>query len=138
MKHRIDRDNLLQDILAEEEPAGFREDLLNQTLQLARRRRQFRQARAAVLPTLLILTLLLVVRLSRTPADFPIQSFKVYVVRTEPPPPGTFLETKLLPPERLVVSIASANTVATAGPGSPPREIDDDELLELASPNPVV
>src|SRR5665213_1077369 len=48
MSDRNNKENLLNEVLAEASPAGFREALLGETLRLARRRRHFRQTRQTI------------------------------------------------------------------------------------------
>jgi hypothetical protein len=138
MNDHYKNEPLLNDILAEETPAGFREALLDQTLRLAWRRRQVRRVRVAALPIALIAGVFFLVWHARTPTG-PSQSLsKPYeVVQTQPLPPEAVLETRPVPPANLVIT-AGADVITTAAAGYRAKEIDDEELLELAAPNPAV
>ena len=139
MNDRAKKERLLNEILAEETPAGFREVLLEDTLRLARRRRHFRQTRRAVSALAVVAGLALVVWRSLMPTGIPPEPSRPYVlVRTQPLPPQAVVDTQPLSPANLVSSSATAGVVTTAAAGYRSLEIDDDELLELAAPNPVV
>jgi hypothetical protein len=138
-----DRDHLLDDILAE--PGGsseLRDALLNRTLRQVKRRRRVRRARWAgsvllVLPALVLL--MWHVHLPEAPkaASHPAPYL---LVRTEPMPRSTLLETHPLATSGLVVSAPSPNLATiTTHPESPGyREIDDATLLALAGTNAAV
>jgi hypothetical protein len=139
MNDRKHNEHLLDDILAEEAPVGFREALLRDTLHLARRRRRFRQVRRATSALAVAAGLFFVVWHSVAPRRGPPEPPAPYVlVRTHPLSPGVLLESQPLSPGSLVTSAATADVVTTAAAGYRPREIDDEELLALAAPNPVV
>lgn len=139
MNDRRDRESLLNDILAEEAPPGFREDLLGGTLRLVRRRRRARRARQAALVLAVVAGVCLAVWRPRTPTVLPPAPARPYaLVRTQPVAAGAWLESKPFSPAGVVASAATAQVVTTAVAGYRSRAIDDDELLDLAAPNPVV
>jgi hypothetical protein len=131
-------ERLLADILGEGVSADFREGLLNEMLQHARRRRRFRQVRgaASALAVLAVLGLLVWDQFpsGRAPAGFPAKPYAV--VRTQPLPPTAWVRTKPLAPASLVASVKTGNIVSTPATGSLIRELNDDELLALV-PRPV-
>jgi hypothetical protein len=131
MNNRPHNEHLLNDVLAEETPAHFRDALLNQTLGLARRRRHIRRVRLAAFPLALILSAFLLVWHAGTPTR-PYE-----LVRTQPLPPEAVLGTRPLPSDSVVTSRPTA-IIATATTRSQILEINDEELLDLAAPNPVV
>jgi hypothetical protein len=139
MSDRSHNERLLNDILAEQGLAGFRGLLLDHTLRLARRRRHLRQARVVSLSVALFLGLLALVRYWPAPTtSFPTSSTPDLVVRTSPLGPVAFVQTHPLHPANLVASSSPADILSTASAGFRAREINDEELLELAAPNPVV
>jgi hypothetical protein len=132
-------ERLLTDILAEEAPAGFRAALLDDTLRLARRRRHYRQAHRVVTGLALVLGLFFISWHWFVPASRSPESSKPYVVfRTQPLPPQALIRTQSLPPAGLVASTLATNVMTTADAGYHTRELDDEELLALAAPKPVI
>jgi hypothetical protein len=133
-----DSERLLNDVLADESSAGFREALLGETLRLARRRRRWRKTRqiggalalVAVVAALIWRTL--PPRIS-TPAR-PAQSYQL--VRSRPFPTERIVTTQPVPAGQLAASFAAANLVRTTASSGRYREIGDDELLALAGPRP--
>ncbi len=139
MSDRPDNEQLLRDIFAEDTPPGFRETLLDSTLSLARRRRRFRQARRSLAATGLVLAVFLAAWRWLMPSTRLPESARPYVlVRTQPLPPQAVIATRPLLPTSLVASSATPNVLTTARAGYRVDEIDDEELLALAAPNPVV
>ena len=133
MNDSSQRHRLLTDVLGEGISADFREDLLNQTLRLARRRRHFRQARRAASALAVLVGLgLLFWRHVPTVLSPASLSAKPYVlVRTQPLPPAAWVATRPLSPANLLVSVRTSSIVITAKASVPVREINDDELLAL-------
>jgi hypothetical protein len=133
MKPRPDQEQLLSDVLASGADIGFREALLGETLLLARRRRQWRQARRGV-------TTLVVLALAATgvwwallpDAAEPWSAMGCQVVHSQPLRPDELVATKPLAPDQLIASVATKDMVITVSGGF--REIGDDELLALAAP----
>ena len=139
MNDRPDSERLLSDILAEDAPVGFREELLANTLRLARRRRHTRQTRRAVAALAIVLSLFFVAWHWLTPAARSPEPARRYVlVRTRPLPPQAFIQTQPLARAAVVASRRVADILTTADGGYRAREIEDEELLALAAPNPVV
>jgi len=137
MNDHADKERLLSDVLAEE--TSFREALLENTLRLARRRRHARQARQTFLSLALLLGVSFLARRALTPPGRSSEPAKAYVVvRTQPLPQQALMHTHALPASSLVASIPPINILTTAGAGYRVREIDDEELLALAKPTPVV
>jgi hypothetical protein len=139
MNNRANNERLLSEILAEDTPAGFREDLLAHTLRLARRRRLTRQARLALVPLALVMGLSFLAWHKLTPnGRFPEPARAYVLVHTRPLPPQAYVQTQRLAAAELVGSRPAADILTTAGSGYRAREIDDEELLALAAPNSVV
>jgi hypothetical protein len=126
-------ERLLADVLGEGISAAFRQDLLNDTLRLARRRRSVRQARgaAAALAVLVAFGLLVWHQFppGRSPFTLPAKSYAL--VRTQPLPPAAWAETRPFPSSSTVPSVRTDKIIATAQAGSPVRQLNDDELLAL-------
>ena len=95
----------------------------------ANRQRTMRQFGPAISTTWRWLT-----PIARSPE--PSQSY--VLIRTQPLPPQALIQTHSLPPASVVASTVTAQILTTAGAGYRTREIDDEELLALATPNPVV
>jgi hypothetical protein len=123
MNHSPDHRHLLAEVLADTSPAGFREALLGETLRLARRRRQWRQARrgAAVIAVLALALGGVWWKLSWPPKAKPTASY--LLVRTQPLSPAQIVTTQPLSPGQLVLTVSGGF-----------REIGDDELLSLVAP----
>jgi hypothetical protein len=133
---------LLGDVLEEGNAPGFREQLLTETLRLARRRRRFRHAgRAGMgIATLALMTLLAWRGLHRVPVSGPLEERKPYMlVSTESLPASAVVETRPLSQAQEVASFATRNVVSTSNAlAVRPKEVSDDELLALCSPRPAV
>jgi hypothetical protein len=127
------RERLLADVLGEGATADFREGFLNETLRLVRRRRRFRQVRAAAsgLAVLAALALLLWPHApsSRGPAPLPAKPYTL--VRTQPLPPAAWVQTQPLPASCIVASVRTDHLITTAEAGVRIRDLTDDELLAL-------
>ncbi len=138
MNDRRDRQNLLNDILAEPDSGDFREGLLSRTLRLARRRRALRQVRRAgsALAAVAVLGLLAWWLRLPSPPPGPVNADKPYIlVRSQPLPESALVETRPLASAGLIASSPSENTriIATRPEDRMFREIDDAALLALAS-----
>ena len=138
MNNPADKERLLDDVLSEAVPADFREALLGETLRLARRRRRFRQARRAVSAVAVLAALTALVWQSLPQRGVvPQAAGKSYVVvRTQPLPVSALVMTQPLSARQLVASVETAGVVETTAGSGNYREINDDELLALASPRP--
>jgi len=138
MNHPTDTEGLLDAVLAEGTPAGFREALLGETLRLARRRRWARQTRraATTLAVLAGLAALVWKNLPLRPATPGATRRSAAVVRTQPLPAAALVLTRPLTRECVVSSALSAPVVQTT-PDGQFRIIDDSELLTLVAPKPV-
>lgn len=138
MTHRTDNERLLDDMLGDASPAGFREALLGETLRLARHRRRFRQTQraAATLAVLGVLAALVSRNLPRHPAVSPPPVVSYEIIHTQPWPVAAIVTTQPLSADRLVASVATADIVQTTATGRGFREIDDDQLLALVAPRP--
>lgn len=142
MNRKTDNE-LLEDVLAEAAPAGFREALLDQTLRVVRRRRRFRHARniAAVFVALALLSIVL--RKASRPSSIaitpppPRPNEKAYtLISTQPLPASSIITT--LPPNT-VTFITSSPTVAVVETTSGHfRIINDQQLLALVAAHPAV
>ena len=140
MNESSEHEDLLLDVLAEESEPGFREALLGQTLKLVRRRRRFRTAwRATSTITAFAGLVLLVGRfLPAPPPISPQPSAKPYVlIRTQPLPPGAVVQTS---PQHFpnLVNSHDVEIILTSSAAHEFRDLDDDQLLELAVPSSVI
>jgi hypothetical protein len=140
-----DDKNLLNEVLAEATPTGFRDAMLNQTLRAVRRRRRWRQTRrATALLTVLLLCGVFVWR--KNPPPKPVVSVptttartaeKSYtLVETRPLPASHIVTTRPLAPGEFVGSTANVKIVETRSGNY--RVINDDELLALVASHPAV
>jgi hypothetical protein len=137
MNHKADHERLLTDALTDSAPAGFREAMLLQTLCLARRRRRFRQTRrvVAALIAVGVVTALIWITSPHHLAT-PRLSIPGYeLVRTQPLPAGVIVTTRPLAADRLIASVMTVKIVHSS---DGIRELNDDELLTLIAPKPVV
>ncbi len=143
MNNRAEQESLLAEVLAEVSPPDFRAALLAETLRLARRRRQFCQARRAVgvLAVAGLLAILAAQQLSKPTTISPPLAKKIVkqsyeLVRTQPLPANALVSTRSFSPAGLAVSVPKVIEVATVGGGF--RRINDDELLALLADKPAV
>jgi hypothetical protein len=143
MNNRTDQENLLTEILAEASPADFRAALLAETLRLARRRRQFRQARrvAGVLAVAGLLAVLVAQQFSKpNPVSKSLAkkiTKKSYeLIHTQPLPARALVFTRSFSPAEFAAPVPRVNEVATISGGF--RLINDDELLALLADKPAV
>ena len=132
-----DTERLLDDTLTEAAPAEFRQALLDHTLRLARRRRYTRQSRRAVL-SLALVTGLLYIGWHWLGWNFGGAAKPYVLVRTESLAQEELVESRPLPMRSLIATAPTQNALTTAEAGYRTREIDDEELLVLAAPNPAV
>lgn len=142
MNRKTDNE-LLDDVLAEAAPAGFREALLDETLRVVRRRRRIRHARniGGVFVVLVLIGAFVFHRALKSPsiavAPVPKTVEKSYtLVRTQPFSVGSIITTRPLASVSFETSTASVIIVATA-PGNF-RPIDDQQLLTLVAAHPAV
>jgi hypothetical protein len=143
MNKRADQENLLAEVLAEASPADFRAAMLAETLRLARRRRQFRQARqtAGVLAVASLLAVFVAQQFSKPTVVSPPFAKKIAkrsyeLVRTEPLPASAIIRTRQFSEVQSAASIPKVIEVATASGGF--RLINDNELLALLADRPAV
>jgi hypothetical protein len=143
MSDRNNKEELLNDVLAEASPDDFRQALLGETLRLARRRRHFRQTRQAI-GVLAVFSLLAIFVMQNWPEQSVIsQPFakkavqtNYKLVRTRPLPESSIITTRQFSDSQLVASISTVVQVSTTSGGF--RQINDDELLALVSGKPAV
>ena len=140
MNESSEHESLLADVLAADSEPGFREALLGQTLKLVRRKRRFRTIRRGTSTIAVFAGLLLLVwRFVPSPPISPQPSAKPYaLIRTQPLPPGAIVQTSPLRFPNLVTSSHDVQIIATSSTAHNFRELDDDQLLELAAPSPVI
>lgn len=143
MNHRTDQENLLAEVLAEASPADFRAALLAETLRLARRRRQFRQARrvAGVLALAGLLSVLVVQQFIKPPVVSPRLAKKItrqsyQLVHTRSLSATALVSTRSFSPTGFAAPVFKTREVATASGGF--RLINDDELLALLADKPAI
>lgn len=129
---------MLAEVMAEAEPAGFRERLLGETLRLAGRRRRMRQFRRfAGALTVMVVIALLAWRLGPSGHGTVALAAATYVtVQTESLPAQAIIRTQPLDPSQLTTSVASIDLVRTTANSGQFQTIGDDELLALAAPRP--
>jgi hypothetical protein len=143
MNHRTDPNRLLAEVLAEAAPADFRAALLAETLRLARRRRQFRQARrvAGVLTVMSLLAVWVAQQFSPPTAIAPARVRPVappvyQLVCTRPLSAGALVSTRKFSDTPSAAPVAGVVGIATVSGGY--RVINDDELLALLADKPAV
>ena len=133
-----DRERLLDDVLAESAPADFRDELLGETLRLARGRRRVRQIRRA--SVVLAVGCLVGILVWRNLPPRGGQSRPVVaggeVIRTQPLPAAAIVRTQPFGAGRVVGSIASVTVIRTEPAGRWLHLLNDDELLAFAAPQP--
>jgi len=142
MSDRNNKENLLNEVLAEASPAGFREALLGETLRLARRRRHFRQTRQAI-GILGVFVLLAIFGRQNWPTQSVVsktvekkstpESYKL--VLTQPLPEDELITTRQSSVQ-LVASTPDVAQISTFSGGF--RQINDNELLALLSGKPAI
>ena len=139
MNPRTDHEELLADVLAEESQAGFSDVLLGETLRLARRKRQWRQVRHAVVTAALLLLAGFGVWQSLPRgkqtielAQPPVAPLPYQLVVSQPLAEAQLVTTQPLITETPLVTEFETPTLRTYGGGF--REVGDDELLALAAP----
>ncbi len=138
MSQTGDKERLLADVLADESAAGFREELLSETLGLVRRRRRTRQAWWAVSGLALLAGLGVLVWRAPLPSPVapPTGERGYAVVRSRPLPTQALVVTQPLAPSRIVGSVSTAEVVLTAASRGNVHEIDDGGLLALLGSRP--
>jgi hypothetical protein len=128
------QNELLNDVLHEGNAVDLREELLQQTLYLVKRRRRIRTLQQGaslvmVFAGLACLTWYQVLPL-RIPAGLPAKPYAM--VRTQPLSQAAWVTTQPLTSERLIATVRTDNIMVTAMATSPVGELNDDELLALA------
>jgi len=143
MNNSADQKDLVVEVFAEASPPDFRAAMLAETLRLARRRRQFRQARraAGITVAISLLAVLAAQRFSKpasisTPLAKQIAKPSCEMVRTQPLPANAIVHTRSFPATGFVSPGPSVTEVTTTGGGF--RLINDDELLALLADKPAV
>lgn len=143
MNNRPNKESLLEDVLAESAPPDLRAALLGETLRLARRRRQWRQARrvGGALVVVLLTTWLAWLRqpgkiatVSPVVKAAPAKSYQL--VETQPFSAGAIVTTKNLATVNIVSSEPSVALIGTSSGGI--RFINDEQLLALIGPKPAI
>jgi hypothetical protein len=136
MKSPSNKKQLLNDVLSESGPDGFREALLDETLRLARLRRRTRQL-WRVSPVLLVGALGWYL-FPTHPAAEKTEHLFVEIVATKPFDPAAVVCTQTMAMKLMVSSTPSVYVVHTRPSGEGFRLIGDDELMALAAPRPTV
>lgn len=136
MKRHFEKKHLLNDVLSESGPSGFREALLDETLRLARGRRRTRQLWRA--SPVLLLCVVVWFFFPPQPAIEKPALRSVEIVATKPFDPDAVVGTQPLAVKLIVSSISSAYVVSTRPRGEGFRLINDDELMALAAPRVAV
>lgn len=141
MNHETDHDNLLDDVLAESSPTGFRDALLDDTLRLVGQRRRWKNARRSG-AGLALIAMIAAVLLQKSPhtsvTSSPEPRAESYtLIQTLPLPAGAMLGTQPLTAEQMVDS-SLMGTVAIITSHDAVRIINDDELLALVASRPAM
>jgi len=145
MNRKTDNEQLLAEVLAEAAPADFRDAMLDGTLRLVRRRRQFRRMRrmAALLAALGLCGVLIWQRtLPRQPAkcapapaaQAAEKNYRLIV--THPLPASDIVTTRPLAAGQFAASAATVRILQSRGGNY--RVINDEELLALLGQRPAV
>ena len=136
MNSKDDRDRLLNDIFNEAEPSGFRQALLHQVLQCAKRRRRVRRARQAAVVLMVLGLLDRVAWWAMGPqgAVSGVVAKGYSSIDTRPFPVQAIVRTQLFRADRISVSNGPVALVRTIRVNRRVRFIDDDELLALVAP----
>lgn len=139
MNKKINKDELLDDVLGEAAPAGFREALLDTTLRQVRRRRRVRYARNA-LGMLIVLALLIALIFPKHTGRQPIAIAptkekpleKSYtLINTQPLPSSELVTTHSPATVQLITTKTTVEIVQTTTGNY--RLINDEELLALVA-----
>jgi len=140
MNESTEHEDLLMDVLAEESDPRFREALFGQTLLLVRRQRRFRTIRRTTATVAVFAALLVLVwRFAPSPSNSLKPSAKPYtLIRTGPLSPGTIVQTSPGHFPNLVTSSHDIEIIATSSGAHDFRDLNDDQLLELAAPSSVI
>jgi len=129
-----DNHDLLDDVLREAEPSGYREALLNLTLRRVRQRRRLRRGRLLIGAFAMIGVLVLI--LSRIDSDrvrvLRTSGRNCEMVTTRPLSPAAIVSTEIFDRARWVVTTSSVPTVHTNLDGNNIRLLSDHELLVVA------
>ena len=126
----------MREILAEAEPAGFRDALLDKTLHLVRRRRRLKRFRqSAVTLAAVAVGAFLASRMKSSDQEAVASHTPAYAtVRTASLPALAVVHTQRLDQYWVVASTMGAEVVRTTVISGRFRTIGDEELLALASP----
>jgi hypothetical protein len=143
MNNHADKENLLAEVLAEASPADFRAAMLAETLRLARRRRQFRQARqvGGVLMVMGLVVILFTQKFSKSPViSQPLAKKNVKqnyeLVLTQPLPASAVINTRTFTASQSFSAAGTVVEISTTTNGF--REINDNQLLALLPDKPAV
>ena len=143
MNHRTEKQQLLDEVLAEASPPDFRAALLGETLRLARRRRQWRHTRqtGGVLAVGVLAALLAWQNWpEKISAARPLVKIRVVtsyqLVETQKLPAGAVVATGSFPVVKTISSEPAVAQIATTGGGF--RLINDEQLFALVGPRPAI
>ncbi len=129
-------EGLLDDVLAEESGVPVREVMLAEMLKAVQRQRRVRQIRKAAPAVALCLVLLFTVWRFATPRPkiFPSPAKSYTLVTTQP------LDAVVgtIPFSNIVTSSHTVEAISTSVASDEIRELNDDQLLELAAPSSVI
>ena len=144
MNRHTDKESLLAEVLAEASPSDFRAALLTEMLRLARRRRQFRQARqmAGALAVMGLLAVFVAQQFSKPSARSLRLVAKAMtkpaykLVCTQPLPVNALVSTRKFSETPFALSAPECIEVATVSGGY--RLLNDHELLALLGDRPAI
>ena len=133
MNRRTDQERLLADVLREETGDGFHEALLDETLRLARRRRQVRlvQRVGGVFAILAVTTAIAIWQRPHAPVMVfhpPAPQYRLTL--SQPLPASCVVSSRPLRTDQVVVSTLASRVVHTTAGRY--QVLGDDELLALA------
>jgi hypothetical protein len=128
-------DDLIDDLLSESAPTGFRSALLADTLRRARRRRWKRRgSRVTFAAAMVFIVGFLVWQRVSTESISVRPNVNYVLIETKLLPPVPTVTTQPLSAERMVATFTSIRAVNTRLSPMELRIINDDELLALAAP----
>jgi hypothetical protein len=138
MNRTSDKKKLLNDVFSESAAEDFRAALLGETLRHARGRRRTRLLwRTSPLLLVLGLAWLLFPGRRTITTGSPLHA-TVEIVATQPLAPTSWVSTRPLAVECVVISTPGAYIVRTKPAGEGFRLIDDAELMAFAAPRPAI
>jgi hypothetical protein len=143
MNDKLQAGQLLNDLLRDGEPPGFREALFEQTLEWAHRRkarRRMRRTAGTLISVCALIGLLLLLRFEpAVPPEAVVGSRPMpLIIHSRPLSPEMIVRTDLSSVERVNSSAHALTIIRSADARQLVQFITDDELLALLGPAPAV